>query len=112
MVATTPPFYKLHTDVHAAEPARYKDFARVPYVAAYARFVESLGRTADIRPVCLVFPRMGTNGMCLHNDQSERHWTHGLCEVYKGAEDHKLYKLKFDTLIAAIYANGRGWRPD
>jgi hypothetical protein len=113
VVRTTPHDYHVHRDPASAEPSRFKDFAGVPFRAAYEQFFNSVGIGDDPRDVCLVFPRKGfLHGMCIHNNQSEQYWTEGLCWVYKSPKTSvRLYVQPFKHFIEAIHGNGRGWKP-
>jgi len=109
----TPYNYHVHRDPYSTEPARYKKFEWVPFVIAYRQFYNSASAAASGRSIGLIFPRRGmVDGMIIHNDESEQFWTSGLCQVYKDPKTEKrLYVQPFAALIAAIYNNGRGWRP-
>ena len=106
--------YTVHEDPYSTEPSRFRKFGWVPFVVAYTRFYAQHAATVN-RRLCLVFKRKGiVNGMCVHNDDSERYWPAGLAWVYKFSEsgqDRRLYVLPFDNLVGAVYAGGRGWRP-
>lgn len=108
----TPADYAVHRDDHATEPARFKNFRWVPFVAAFEAFNNSLP-AGDGRIPGLIFPRRGINhGMFIHSDHSEQYWKSGLCWVYKVADsDKRLYVQPFTAVIEAVFANGRGWRP-
>lgn len=112
-VRRTPYNYQIHRDALSAEPARFKNFTRVPFVVAYLQRLEELGD--DIRPTGMVFPRKGfAQGMVIHNDEDERYWSEGLCQVYKGqvlGENTRLYVQPFRHLIAELRDGDAAWRP-
>lgn len=100
---TTDAGYEVHADPYATEPARFKNFKSVPFVAAFlAAAVETV---AGIN-TCLVFPRKGfARGLCIHDDNSEQYWTNGLCWVYKyddGEREQRLYVQPFAALIDSV----------
>lgn len=107
----TPPDYHVHRDMYSTEPARFRMFRWVPFVIAYGRFYQAAQGAAAGRKIGLVFLRHGiSDGMVIHNDESEQFWTHGLCQVYKDPQtERKLYVHKFADLVAAI--KGSGWTP-
>lgn len=111
----TPDDYQVHRDPNATEPARFKKFMRVPFVAAYLEVLAYRQDLADPRPLAMTFPRKGfLHGMVIHNDDSERYWHDGLCWVYKGEDEGRAvryYVQPFSALIEAIFDDGRGWRP-
>lgn len=108
----TPMDYWVHRDNQSVEPARFKKFNWVPFKIAYDQLVQQMANPADLRKIALVFPRKGfTDGMVIHNDESENYWHTGLCWVYKQADGSRLYVQPFTALIEAIYHQGRGWRP-
>jgi hypothetical protein len=107
--------YAVHRDDQSTEPARFKKFGWVPFVLAYQEFYSSVVTDGELRRVCLIYPRKGfLHGMCIHNDQSEEFWPSGLAWVYKfndGGRDRRLFVMPFQSLVEAIYAGGRGWKP-
>jgi hypothetical protein len=116
VVRTTAVNYHVHRDANSFEPARFKDFNGVPFFAAFKEFygsIAELSRGTEIRKICLVFPRFGfRHGMAIHNDGDEQWWQEGLRWVYKvPITQERIYVQGFATLIDAIYANGRGWKP-
>ena len=113
IVHTTPQDYAVHRDTRSVVPSCFKDFAGVPFVAAYATLSDQLAGDAAARSICLVFRRHGfLHGMCVHDDQSEQYWSEGLSWVYKIPKTGKrLYVQPFQHLIDDIHNNGRGWRP-
>ena len=112
-LAKTPVDYEVHRDSASTEPARFKNFGRVPFQCAYQYFYDKASTDDDGRKVCLTFPRKGfLRGMCIHNDSSEEHWTSGLSWVYKMPNGSRIYVQPYSALLDAIHKNGRGWRPD
>lgn len=107
--------YAVHTDPYSTVPSCFKQFNWVPFVVAYVALYDQMAAKSNNRGICLVFPRKGLpRGMCIHNDDSEQYWPSGLAWVYKftdGGKDRRLFVQPFQSLVEAIYANGRGWKP-
>lgn len=96
------------------EPNRFKSFNRVPVVGLYNLLLSELPEDiVSCLPVGLVFPRKGfTHGMVIHNDDSEKFWTHGSAWVFKGTKAHpkKQYMQPFIDVVKAIKEEA-GWQP-
>jgi len=109
----TPVDYHIYLDPASTEPARFKNFTKVPFVGAYKDFYAASAGRANGRKVALIFPRKGfLHGMVMHNDSSEQFWTEGLSWVYKvPGTENRLYVQPLSALVEAIYEGGRGWRP-
>lgn len=109
----TPLDYHIYMDPASTEPARFKNFQKVPFVGAYKDFYAAAMKRARGRKIALLFPRKGfLHGMVMHNDASEQFWSEGLAWVYKVPEtESRLYVQPLSALVDAIYENGRGWRP-
>ena len=104
----TPNNYQVHADPACFEPARYKQFERVPFVVAFHELQEQVDDPHQT--IGVVFPRKGLRqGMVIHNDLSEQYWLNGSSWVYKAKDGSKLFVQPFEALIMGI-RNAR-WKP-
>lgn len=104
----------LHTDPRMFLPALFKSFHKCPFVAAYDAFAERARRLAGSRAVGLVFPRKGIpHGLVAHDgeDLPPRVFD-GLVLVYRSRGGRRLFVQPYRNLLAGLYADGDGWRPE
>lgn len=104
----TPSNYQVHADPACFEPARYKQFERVPFVVAFRNLQEQVDDPNQT--IGVVFPRKGLRqGMVIHNDLSEQYWSVGSCWVYKEKDGAKLFVQPFEALITGLRKSR--WKP-
>lgn len=110
----------LHELPGSAFPNWFKTFTALPVVSMFADIFGTLTpREQQEKPMALIFPRKGfKQGLVIHNGSDDYVPEGTSCMMFVGESRHgkkhhpRLFVQPYVNLLDAIYAHGRGWRPD